>query len=215
MIELKGDVNRFNGYEIEIMKIGYARVSTGPQDLQLQLDTLDRAGVDPRDVWQEKASGASLAKRKVFQAMMKDVREGDVVVVWKLDRLARNTLDLYNTVEQIMRKGATLEVITTPGMDTNTPVGKAMFGMLGVFAEFERALAYERTMAGLEAARRAGRVGGSKSKFTDEQVLETRNMMKADGARKLGMSQAGYTKRLEAALKREAEKEKGDATDQN
>jgi DNA invertase Pin-like site-specific DNA recombinase len=193
------------------MKIGYARVSTGPQDLQLQLDALDRAGVDPRDVWQEKASGASLAKRKVFQAMMKDVRQGDVVVVWKLDRLARNTLDLYNTVEQIMKKGATLEVITTPGMDTNTPVGKAMFGMLGVFAEFERALAYERTMAGLAAAKAAGRIGGSKSKFTDEQVLETRHMMKADGARKLGMSQAGYTKRLEAALKREVEKGKNDA----
>jgi DNA invertase Pin-like site-specific DNA recombinase len=167
--------------------------------------------VDPRDVWQEKASGASLAKRKVFQAMMKDVRQGDVVVVWKLDRLARNTLDLYNTVEQIMKKGATLEVITTPGMDTNTPVGKAMFGMLGVFAEFERALAYERTMAGLAAAKAAGRIGGSKSKFTDEQVLETRHMMKADGARKLGMSQAGYTKRLEAALKREVEKGKNDA----
>lgn len=186
------------------MKIGYARVSTGPQDLQLQLDALDRAGVDPRDVWQEKASGASLKKRKVFQAMMKDVRRGDVVVVWKLDRLARNTLDLYNTVEQIQSKGATLEVITTPGMDTSTPVGRAMFGMLGVFAEFERALAYERTMAGLAAARAAGRMGGSKSKFTDEQVLALRDKPPSKAAKELGMSQAGYSKRLQTAIDRQA-----------
>jgi len=192
------------------LKIGYARVSTGPQDTLLQTEALKRAGVHPANIWEEKASGASLTKRKVFQAMMKDVRPGDVVVVWKLDRLARNLIDLHNTAEQIAKKGAALEVITMPGMDTATPVGRAMFGMLGVFAEFERAIAYERTMAGLAAARAAGRIGGSKSKFTDEDVLATRNMMKADGARKLGMSQAGYTKRLEAALRREAEKEKSD-----
>ena len=173
----------------------------------MQRDALIAAKVDPRDIWEEKASGATLKKRKIFQAMMKDVRKGDIVVVWKLDRLARNMLDLYNTVEQIQAKGATIEVITMPGMDTSTPVGRAMFGMLGVFAEFERAVAYERTMAGLASARAAGRIGGSRSKFTDEEVLATRHMMKADGARKLGMSQAGYTKRLERAIEREREKQ--------
>lgn len=189
------------------LKIGYARVSTGPQDLQLQLDALDRAGVHPHDVWQEKASGASLANRGVFQAMMKDVCEGDVVVVWKLDRLARNTLDLYNTVEMIRGKGATLEVITTPGMDTSTPVGRAMFGMLGVFAEFERSLAYERTMAGLAVARAAGRIGGSKSKFKDADILALKDKPPSKAAKEIGMSQAGYSKRLKQALERQVKEQ--------
>lgn len=186
-------------------KLGYARVSTGPQDLRMQRDALISFGVDPRDIWEEKASGYTLEKRPTFQAMMKDIQNGDVIVVWKLDRLARNALDLYHTAEFIKQKGATLHVLTMPGMDTATPVGKAMFGMLGVFAEFERAIAYERTMAGLEAARNAGRKGGNRSKFTDEEILAVQHMMKADAARKIGMTQAGYTKRLQAALKRQAE----------
>jgi DNA invertase Pin-like site-specific DNA recombinase len=189
-------------------KMGYARVSTGEQDLRMQRDALIAAGVDPRDIWEEKVSGATLKKRKEFQNMMKDVRPGDTIYVWKLDRLARNAMDLYETAKQIEAKGARLSVLTMPGMDTGTPVGKAMFGMLAMFAEFERAIALERTMAGLAAARAAGRFGGNRSKWSDEQVLELQGLKPSEAAKKLKMTQAGYSKRLAVALKRLAEKER-------
>lgn len=181
-------------------KMGYARVSTSDQDLRMQRDALVAAGVDPSDIFEETASGASLAKRTQFQAMMKDCGAGDVVYVWKLDRLARNAVDLYQTAQAIQDRGARLVVITMPGMDTGTPVGKAMFGMLAVFAEFERAISHERTMAGLRAARERGRIGGQRSKFTDEQVLALRHMVPSRAAKKLGMSPAGFAKRLAKAI---------------
>ena len=186
-------------------KMGYARVSTSDQDMRMQRDALIAAGVDPRDVFEETASGASMAKRQQFQAMLKDCRKGDVVYVWKLDRLARNAMDLYQTAKAIEDKGARLVVLTMPGMDTGTPVGKAMFGMLAVFAEFERAISHERTMAGLKAARERGRSGGRPSKFTDEQVLELQWLSPAVAAKRLKMSHSGYTKRLAVALRRAAE----------
>lgn len=166
----------------------------------MQRDALVAAGVDPSDIFEETASGASLAKRTQFQAMMKDCGAGDVVYVWKLDRLARNAVDLYQTAQAIQDRGARLVVITMPGMDTGTPVGKAMFGMLAVFAEFERAISHERTMAGLRAARERGRIGGQRSKFTDEQVLALRHMVPSRAAKKLGMSPAGFAKRLAKAI---------------
>lgn len=182
-------------------RMGYARVSTSDQDLRMQRDALIAAGVDPRDIFEEKASGASFKKRPEFQAMMKDVRAGDIVYVWKLDRLARNAVDLYQTAAAIQAKGANLVVLTMPGMDTQTPVGKAMFGMLAVFAEFERAVAHERTMAGLKAARERGRWGGRTPLVSDEKVLATQHMKPATAANKLGYkSVAGYTKRLAKAL---------------
>jgi len=172
----------------------------------MQRDALIAAGVDQKDIWEEKASGATLKKRRVFEAMMKDVRQGDTVYVWKLDRLGRSLQDLLNVATAIKDKGANLYILTLPGLDTETTVGKIMFQLLAAFAEFERAIALERTMAGLAAARAAGRFGGNTSRFTDEQVLELQGMSKADAARKLGMSQAGYTKRLQKALKTQAER---------
>lgn len=193
--------------------MGYARVSTSDQDVRMQRDALIGAGVDPRDIFEETASGATLAKRREFHAMMKDCRQGDIVYVWKLDRLARNAVDLYLTAKAIEDKGARLVVLTMPGMDTGTPVGKAMFGMLAVFAEFERALAYERTMAGLKAARERGKWGGRRSKFTDEQVLALHNLPPKAAAKRLGMkSQAGYTRRLAKALANAAEGKSDDET---
>lgn len=193
------------------IKIGYARVSTSEQDLRMQREALIAAGVDPRDIWEEKVSGASLKKRTMFQGMMKDIRQGDTIYVWKLDRLARNALDLHETVKFIEEKGASLVVLTMPGMDTNTPVGKAMFGMLAVFAEFERAIAYERTMAGLAAARAAGRTGGRTSSVTDEQVLALVNLPVSDAAKRLKMSVPGFKKRLAVALKNAEERRTNDA----
>jgi DNA invertase Pin-like site-specific DNA recombinase len=185
--------------EGEHHKMGYARVSTSDQDLRMQRDALIAAGVDPRDIFEETVSGASLAKRKEFQAMMKDCREGDIVYVWKLDRLARNAIDLYHTAKAIEDKGAALVVLTMPGMDTRSSVGRAMFGMLAVFAEFERSLAHERTMAGLKAARERGRVGGTKARYTNEQILKFAQLGTKPGARAARMTPAGFIKALERA----------------
>ena len=178
-------------------KMGYARVSTGDQDLRLQRQALIAQGVDPRDIFEETASGASLAKRREFWAMMKDIRAGDIVYVWKLDRLARSVLDLHQTVKAIEEKGATLSVITVPGLDTRTPVGRAMFSMFALVAEFELDLIRERTRAGLDAARREGRIGGRKALYTLEQLEAAATLGTKPGARKLKMSVAGFIKALE------------------
>lgn len=185
-------------------KMGYARVSTSEQDLRMQRDALIAAGVDPRDIFEEKVSGASLKKRRQFHDMMREILPGDVIFVWKLDRLARNMADLLDISKQIDAKGATLSVITMPGMDTNTAMGRVMFQLLGAFAEFERALALERTMAGLKAAKAAGKGGGRKSLFTDEEILPLQSMSLADACAKTGLSKMGFTKRLRAALSRAA-----------
>jgi DNA invertase Pin-like site-specific DNA recombinase len=189
--------------------MGYARVSTSDQDLRMQRDAMMAVGVDPRDIFEEKASGASVTKRREFQAMLKDCRAGDIVYVWKLDRLARNAVDLYQTAKLIEDKGAHLVVLTMPGMDTTTPVGKAMIGMLAIFAEFERAIAHERTMAGLQAARERGRMGGRRSKFTDEEVLKLKHLPTSAAARQLNMTTQGYKGRLAKALENAA-REAGD-----
>ena len=140
--------------------------------------------------------------------MMKDVREGDIVVVWKLDRLGRNAAQLYDTYQRIQARGADLVVITQPGMNTRTPMGKAMFGMLAVFAEFEREMIHERTMAGLKAARAAGRIGGVKALHKPEVILEAAVFGMDRGARRLGMSKSGFIKAVQRARKELAEKEK-------
>lgn len=181
-------------------KMGYCRVSTSEQDLRMQRDAMIAEGVDPLDIFEEKISGATLAKRAEFQAMMKDMRHGDIVYVWKLDRLARNAMDLYQTVEAIHRKGAKLVVLTMRDLDLDTPAGKAMFGMFAAFAEFERGMALERTLSGLKAARARGHWGGRRSKFTDEEVLAIQHLPTIQAAASLGITRAGFQKRLAKAL---------------
>lgn len=181
----------------------------------MQRDALIHAGVDPRDIFEETASGARLENRREFQAMLKDVRAGDIVYVWKLDRLARNASDLYETAKTIEDRGASLVVLTMPGMDTGTPVGRAIFGMLAVFAEFERAIANERTRAGLAAARARGRIGGRQPEFTLEQLEEALakgGSLRAAAARlvtKRGkpMTLSGFVKALERERARALEKD--------
>jgi DNA invertase Pin-like site-specific DNA recombinase len=177
------------------------------QNPQLQIDALVAAGVDARDIYWEKASGTGIKKRREFQAMMKDVREGDTVVIWKLDRLGRNAMQLYQTSQDIQAKGANLRVLTTPGMDTSTPMGRAMFGMLAVFAEFEAGIGKERTMAGLARARSEGRVGGAARKHTSDAILEFAKLGTKPGARAAGLTVSGFIKARDRAL---AEKGKSD-----
>lgn len=179
--------------EAPVHKIGYARVSMADQSPRMQIDALILAGVDERDIFHEQATGGH-TNRPQFQAMMKDVRKGDVVYVWKLDRLARTAIDLYRIVQAIQDKGAHLKVITQPGLDTTNAAGRAMFGMLAVFAEFERSIILERTMAGLKAAKAKGRVGGSKPKHSDDAVLAAAKLGMQKGAKKLGMSLSGFIK---------------------
>lgn len=151
--------------EINLAKIGYGRVSTLDQSLDLQLDALSQQGCIK--VFLEKASGKDDDRVELSKAL-EYLREGDALVVYKLDRLARSTKKLIDISEELERKGVEL-ISIRDNIDTTNAVGKAMFRMLAVIAELERDLIKERTMAGLEAARARGRKGGRPR--TDERKL--------------------------------------------
>jgi DNA invertase Pin-like site-specific DNA recombinase len=146
--------------------IGYARVSTADQTLDLQLDALNKFGTEV--IHQEKASGAKDDRKELADAISK-LRKDDVFVVYKLDRLARSTVKLIQVLDEIKAKGAHF-VSLSDNIDTSTAAGNALFGMLAVFAEFERNIIIERTQAGLKAARARGRVGGRPP--SDKKKLE-------------------------------------------
>ena len=129
--------------------IGYARVSTEDQKLDLQLDALRSAGVLPDNLHVEKISGAS-ARRPALDLAIKDLREGDTLVVWRLDRLARSMRQLYHRLDQIYAKGANFKSITE-AFDFGTVSGKFVLGILGLVAEFERQIIAQRTSAGIAA----------------------------------------------------------------
>ncbi len=138
------------------MRIGYARVSTADQSLDMQIDALTAAGCER--IYTEKASGSKDERVELMRAM-DTLREGDILTVYKLDRLARSTIKLISTLEELKKRGVEF-VSLSDSIDTTTAGGKALFGMLAVFAEFERNIIVERTKAGLNAARARGRNGG-------------------------------------------------------
>jgi DNA invertase Pin-like site-specific DNA recombinase len=146
--------------------IGYARISTGDQTLDLQRDALREAGCI--DIYEEQASGARMA-RPILSAALRACREGDLLVVWKLDRLGRNTKHLLEIVEDLTQRGVGLKTLTGYAIDTSTPHGKLALHMFAALAEYERALIQERVLAGIAAARARGRKGGRKPKLTQEQ----------------------------------------------
>lgn len=145
--------------------VGYARVSTDDQNMQLQFDALTAAGVDR--VYSDQGMSGKNTKRPGFQGMLRGLRDGDVVVVWKLDRLGRSVIDLVKLVEDFGHRGIQIKSLTE-GIDTTTAMGRMLFGICAVLAEFERALTVERTKAGLEAARRQGKMIGRPKVITDE-----------------------------------------------
>lgn len=151
-------------------KIGYARVSTLDQNLDLQIDELIKAGCTK--VFQEKAS--SVKKRPEFEKCLDYLREGDTLVVWKLDRLGRTTKKLLELIDDLKDRGINLQIITL-GVDTSTAAGRLFFTMMAGLAEMERELIRERTNAGLQAARARGRMGGRKP--IDEQIMARAMMM--------------------------------------
>ena len=149
--------------------LGYARVSKGDdQSNAAQLTALKRAGC--ARLFEEAASGGRW-DRPVLQELMRQLRPGDVVVVWKLDRLSRSLKDLLHLMERIEAAGAGFRSLTE-AIDTTTPAGRMMMQMVGAFAEFERAMIRERTSAGLAQARAEGRVGGRRRKLGDKQRAE-------------------------------------------
>jgi DNA invertase Pin-like site-specific DNA recombinase len=163
------------------MLIGYARVSKsdGSQTLDMQRDALIAAGVAADHIYEDLASGRSDA-RPGLAACLKALREGDQLVVWKLDRLGRSLAHLVTTVDALARRGVAFRVLAHDGapIDTNTASGKLMFGIFATLAEFERSLISERTRAGLEAARARGRKGGRPRKLSKSQIQIAANAMK-------------------------------------
>lgn len=143
------------------MKLGYARVSTQDQSLDLQIDALKAAGCD--EIYCEKVSGMK-DDRPELERLLAYARPGDTLVIYKLDRLGRSTKRLLELAEELDRRGIELVSIRDQ-IDTSTAVGKAMFRMLMVLAEMERDIIVERTRAGLEAARARGRKGGRPVKY--------------------------------------------------
>ena len=138
------------------MRLGYARVSTDAQDTHLQLDALRRAKCSR--IYEEKASGAK-ADRPELMRLLDNARKGDVVIVWKLDRLARSLRQLIDTAVLFHERGVELQSLTEH-LNTTTPNGKLTFHLFAALAEFERDLLRQRVHAGLTAARRRGRIGG-------------------------------------------------------
>ena len=151
------------------MLIGYARVSTHEQTLDLQQDALKKAGCDP--IYTDTASGAK-AERKGLQDALQYLREGDVLVVWRLDRLGRSLKHLIETITALEGRGIGFKSLSE-NIDTTTSGGKLVFHVFGALTEFERDLIRERTKAGLAAARARGRQGGrpkASSLNTDKKV---------------------------------------------
>ena len=178
------------------MKIGYARVSTEDQDLKLQIDALNQDGCEK--IYKDVASGKK-DDRSGLAELLAHLREGDIVVVWKLDRLGRSLKHLVETVAIIEEKKVEFRCITE-GFDTTTAAGKLFFHVFAAMAEFERALIVERTKAGLAAARARGRKGGNRPLNVSKQDLQKMADMYDDPANTLTVNQilsAVLTERVE------------------
>src|SRR5215813_13854079 len=155
------------------MLIGYARVSTNDQETATQVAALKAAGCE--QIYREKASGGRWDRPELHR-LLDQLRNGDVLVVWKLDRLSRSLRDVLTIMDRLGETGAGFRSLTE-AIDTTTPAGRMMMQMVGAFGEFERAMLRERTKAGLDSARREGRIGGRPPKLTPQQQSEIRKML--------------------------------------
>ena len=153
---------------------GYMRVSTTAQDVDAQRRALLAAGVDPAHLVDDHVSGTK-ASRPGLDRLLGDLEPGDVLTVWKLDRLGRSVSHLVDLVDDLGRRGVQLRSLTE-GLDTTSAGGRLMFHVMAALAEFERDLIRERTAAGLEAARAAGKVLGRQSQVTREQYRLIKTM---------------------------------------
>lgn len=183
------------------MLIGYARVSTQDQHPALQIDALKAAGCER--VFEEKASGAQRDRPELLKSL-DYLREGDTLVVWKLDRLARSLKQLIETVEVLEARNIGF-ISLTEHIDTTTSGGKLIFHIFAALAEFERSIIAERTKAGLAAARLRGRKGGRPPSMTDKDRIAAKALLAdpdipvAEVARRMGVSVATLYKHIPAA----------------
>lgn len=183
------------------MLIGYARVSARDQKPHLQLDALQQAGCER--VFEETASGAK-RERPELQAALDFMRSGDTLVIWKLDRLARSTRQLLDTVEGLLRRGIELKTLTQD-IDTAAAGGRFIFAVFGAIAEFEREIIRERARAGLDAARSRGRKGGRPRALAENDLKQARALLAdpeitvEDVARRLGVGPSTLYRYLPAA----------------
>jgi DNA invertase Pin-like site-specific DNA recombinase len=159
--------------------IGYARVSTNAQELQLQTDALLKAGVPKRLVFLDKISGAREA-RPGLDKCLQELREGDSLIVWRLDRLGRSVRHLIDLVEHLRQRKIGFKSICDGAIDTTTASGELIFNVFASLAQFERRLIQERTRAGLQAARARGRLGGRKPMSLDDPRVLTAKTLHAD-----------------------------------
>jgi len=189
------------------MLIGYARVSTVDQNLALQRDALTDAGCEK--IFTEQISGV-VVERPELTAALEFARDGDTLVVWKLDRLARSMKQLIETVDMLKSRSIGFRSLTE-SLDTTTAQGLLVFHMFGALAEFERSLIRERMQAGLAAAKRLGRTGGRPPKLTDDDIEAAKAMLTnpdigvASVANRLGVSLATLYRYIPAARASNAE----------
>src|SRR4051795_10939039 len=185
------------------MLIGYARVSTNEQNLDLQRDALKQAGCD--QIYTDNVSGTK-SRRPGLEDALSHLRRGDTLVVWRLDRLGRSLRHLIDTVTELQDKGIGFKSLTE-SIDTTTSGGKLVFHIFGALAEFEREIIRERTQAGLQSARARGRRGGPKYKLTDKQVAIARQLYRTHTPVKeicqtLGISRATFYRYVQAEQQR-------------
>lgn len=171
------------------MLIGYARVSTQDQNLDLQREALAKSGC--QNIFDDKISG-SRAERPGLNKALEMLRDGDTLVVWKLDRLGRSVKNLVDLVGELHKQGVQFKSLTD-AIDTGTPSGRFFFHVMASLAEMERELTVERTRAGLEVARQLGRKGGRKRQMTDSKIESAKKLLAngvppRDVAKNLGVS---------------------------
>jgi DNA invertase Pin-like site-specific DNA recombinase len=157
------------------MRIGYARVSTVDQNLELQCDALARAGCV--QVYEEKVSGKTKAGRPELANMMRALRQGDTLIVWRLDRLGRSLADLVHIVDELAERGIAFESLSEK-IDTSTAQGRMFFGFIASMAQYQRDVISENTIAGLKAARARGKMGGRPAALDDRAIIEIRALMR-------------------------------------
>ncbi|MEC9266687.1 MAG: recombinase family protein [Pseudomonadota bacterium] len=185
------------------MKIGYARVSTTDQNLEPQIDALKEAGVEEENIYREFVSGAK-TNRPEWNNCKRALREGDQLIIWKLDRLGRSIIELVTIADELNRRGVHLHSLTD-AIDTTTAGGTLIFNVLAAVAQFERDIISERTKAGLKAARARGARGGRPPTLDATQVklaqkmLEDPTVTMADVARLVGTSESTVRRALRKA----------------
>lgn len=190
------------------MKIGYARVSTDDQNLDLQIDALNVVGCE--QIYKEYASGKNTKARPELENCLKSLRAGDTLVVWRLDRLGRSLSDLVKIVTELEAKNIGFESLTEK-IDTITSTGKFVFHVFAALAEFERNIIRERTLAGMKAARARGKLGGRPPKLSEGEMAMAKSLIKANDvpiseiARQLGVSRTTLYRLFPASAAKDKE----------